>query len=114
MIASKAEELLFAVFDQTTNRNHYPVKYRRLADCLQDCVLKIQSNILDANELRTDIQAHSTRRYALQTNVVSKCNQFLSLTKYSMKASLISAATGEKLTQLAHDIKYMTLAWRKS
>lgn len=37
-IGNKAEQLVFNVFDITTNRNHYPVKFRRLSDKLQELV----------------------------------------------------------------------------
>lgn len=33
-IGNKAEQLYYSVFDLTTNRQHYPVKFRRLADKL--------------------------------------------------------------------------------
>ena len=35
-IGNKAELLYYSVFDLTTNRQHYPVKFRRLADKLQE------------------------------------------------------------------------------
>lgn len=40
-IGNKTEQLLFSVFDITTNRKHYPVKFRRLSDKLQEYVLDI-------------------------------------------------------------------------
>lgn len=109
-LGNKAESLYFNVFDITTNRDHYPVRHRRLADRLQDYVLSIHSDLLDANALRPG----DPDRYKYQTRVISTCTKFLSLTKYSLHARLISFATSEKWTALAHDIKYMTLAWRKA
>lgn len=113
-IGEKSEKLYFSVFDITTNRKGYPVKFRRLADKLQEYALDIHSDILDANSIKPDTEAHQISKYDLQTSTVAKCNKFLSLTKYSLYAHLISTATSEKWTNLVHDIKYMTLAWRKS
>lgn len=113
-IGVKSEKLYFSVFDLTTNRNHYPVKYRRLADRLQEYALDIHSDILDANAYKTDLPQQRAKRYELQTSAITKCNKFLSLVKYSLQANLISAATCEKWTGLAHDIKFMALAWRKA
>jgi hypothetical protein len=113
-IGNKAEQLYFSVFDITTNRKHYPVKFRRLADSLQACVLDIHSNVLNANAIKTDSALHKARKYDLQTQAVSDCNKFLSLIKYSLHAGLISFATSETWTDLAHDIKYMILAWRRT
>lgn len=39
LIGEKAEILYTEVFDLTTNRQHYPVKFRRLADKLQEYAL---------------------------------------------------------------------------
>lgn len=113
-IGNKAERLYFEVFDTTTNRKHYPVKFRRLADKLQECVLDIYCDLIDANSFKTDTPQHKAARYDLQTKAITHCNKFLSLTRYSLHAKLISFATSEKWTELAHDIKFMSLAWRKN
>lgn len=113
-IGNEAEQLYFSVFDLTTNRNRYPVKFRRLADKLQEYALDIHSDVLDANSFKTDSMQHKVKRYDLQTSAITKCNKFLSLVKYSLHAQLISFSTSEKWTSLVHDIKYMTLAWRKT
>lgn len=112
-IGDKAEKLYFEVFDLTTNRNSYPVKFRRLADRLQEYALDVYSDVMNANSFKTDSIQHRQSRYDFQTSVVTKCNKILSLTKYSLHTHLISAATSEKWSKLAKDIKYMTLAWRK-
>ena len=39
LIGEKVEILYTEVFDLTTNRQHYPVKFRRLADKLQEYAL---------------------------------------------------------------------------
>ena len=51
-IGDKAEKLYFSVFDLTTNRSHYPVKFRRMADRLQEYAFDIHSDLLDANLLK--------------------------------------------------------------
>ncbi len=113
-IGEKAEQLYFKVFDLTTNRQHYPVKFCRMADRLQEYALDIHSDILDANSYTSGSMVHKQKRYDLQTNAIIKCNKLLSLTKYCLHARLISYATSEEWTNLVHDIKYMTLAWRKT
>lgn len=113
-IGNKSEKLYFSVFDITTNRKHYPVKYKRLADQLQKYSLRIHSDLLSANAIKNDTEMHRQKRYDLQTEVITDCNVFLSLVKYSLHAQLISASTSEKWTNLSHDIKFMTLAWRKA
>ena len=112
-IGNKAEKLYFSVFDITTNRKHYPVKFRRLADKLQEIALDIYSDVLDANSIKVGSQ-YQNKRYELQTSAITKCNKMASLIKYSLHAELISTATSEAWINLIHDIKYMTLAWRKS
>lgn len=113
-IGLKSEQLYFAIFDGTTNRNHYPVKFRRLADSLQKYALEIHNDILDANAYRLHTDSHNEKRFELQTRAITSCNKLLSLIKYSYHANLISVATSERWTALAHDVKYMTLAWRKA
>lgn len=113
LIGEKAEILYTEVFDLTTNRQHYPVKFRRLADKLQEYVLDIHSDIMDANSYPTDTSNHKQKRYDLQTSAITKCNKLASLVKYSLHAHLISFSTSEKLITLMHDVKFMALAWRK-
>ena len=113
-IGNKAEQLYFSVFDITTNRKHYPVKFRRLADNLQAYALDIHSGVLNANSIKTDTPQRRIRKYDLQTQAIADCNKFLSLIKYSLHAGLISFATSELWTGLVHDIKFMTIAWRRA
>lgn len=115
-IEVKAEKLYFIIFDLTTNRKHYPIKFRRLADKLQECALDIYGDILEANALPNNNNTVDGRqkRWLLQTGVITKCNKLLSLTKYSLYAHLISAATSEKWVAMTNDVKFMTLRWRKT
>lgn len=113
-IGDMAERLLFSVIDETTNKNSYPYKTRRLADRLQEYVLDIHSDLMDANGIRADTQKHKDSRYDLQTRAITTINKFLSLTKYSIYAGRISASKGGEWSSMATSIKYMTLSWRKS
>lgn len=113
LIGEKSEILYTDVFDLTTNRQHYPVKFRRLADKLQEYALDIHSDIMDANSFSLDTPSHKQKRYELQTSAITKCNKLASLVKYSLHAHLISFATSERLIGLVHDVKFMALAWRK-
>lgn len=111
-IGIKSKDLLTRVFDATTSRNKYPVKFRRLADKLQECVLEIHCAAMDANNIKADTPRRKECKYDLQTKVVAGCEKFLSLTEYSLHARLIGAMTSECWAGLATDIKYMTLSWR--
>ena len=112
-IGDKSKQLMFKVFDATTDKSHYPSKFCQLASKLQEYVLNIHSNVLDANSFRTDSVEHKQKRFDLQTEAITNVNKFLDLTDYSFSRNRISAATCEEWTGLAHDIKFMTLAWRK-
>lgn len=113
LIGEKAEILYTNVFDLTTNRQHYPIKFHRLADKLQEYALDIHGDVMDANSYPTDTPNHRQKRYDLQTGAITKCNKLASLVKYSLHAHLISFSTSEMLTELIHDVKFMVLAWRK-
>ena len=75
--------------------------------------MDIHSDILDANAYRSDTPQHKAKRFELQTSAITKCNKLASLVKYSLHANLISYATSETWIGLIHDVKNMTLAWRK-
>lgn len=113
-IGEKSEKLYSSVFDLTTSRKHYPVKFRRLADTMQKYALEIHSNVLDANSFPTDTPAHRALRFDAKTSAISNCNKLFSLIKYSLSKQMISSASCAELSELCHDVKYMTLAWRKS
>lgn len=113
-IGVKAEALYFDVFDKTTSRDHYPVRFRRLSDRLQDYALNVYCNAVDANGIRTDTMRGKEKAYELKTSVVSDCNKLLSLAKYSLHKNLISVSTCEEWVKQIHDVKYMTLSWRKT
>lgn len=105
---------MFHVLDTTTGRKNYPVKFRRVADSLQLFSINVVSYIVSANTIRSTTSEGKRRKAELQTDAISELDKLLSLTKYSLHASLISAAVAEKWAALAHDVKYMTIAWRKS
>lgn len=113
-IGVKSENLLFSVFDITTNRSHFPVKFRRLADKMQEYALQLHSDLLDANSIVPNCDTNRRIKFELQTSAISICNKFMALVKYVLHSRLISSVTAEKWVSLVSDIKYMTLAWRKS
>lgn len=111
-LGDKAEKLYFSVFDETNNRNHFPVKFRRLADRMQEYALDIHSDLLDANAYRTDISYQKVKRNELLTSAITKCNKLMSLVKYCVYAQRISFARSEEWTKLVNEIKYMSLSLR--
>ena len=112
LIGDKACELMTSVLDITTSKSHYPVRFRRLSDRLQECAIDIYCFSEDANGVKTDTQKRVEARYDLQTKVISCCNKFQKLAEYSLHAKLIGGTTCDKWSSLATDIKYMTLAAR--
>lgn len=114
LIGQKAEALFNSVFDLTTSRQHYPVKFRRLADKMQEYALEIHSQVIDANSFPKDTPAHITARFDAATRAIAHCDKLFSLIKYSLSKQMISAASCEELSGLCHDVKYMSLSWRKS
>lgn len=113
-IGVKAEKLYYDVFDITTNRNHYPVKFRRLSDKLQEYALNIYCNSIDANTTPANNERNKCVRFNLKTSVISDCVKLQSLTQYSLHKNLISAATSERWVGLISEIRRMTFSWRKS
>jgi len=113
LIGNKAEKLYFDILDKTTNRKKYPVKFRRLADKLQETSLEIYSCVIDANEITPNTLSRKQCKFDMQTNAISGCKKLNSLIKYCLHSSLISNAVGEYWSSLATEIKKMTLAWRK-
>lgn len=113
LLGDKAEKLYFSVLDETSNRKHFPVKFRRLADRMQEYALDIHSDIMEANGMRTDSVSNKVRRYDTQTRVITRCSKFMSLVKYCLHAKLIGSSLAEQWAEMINDVKYMTLAWRK-
>ena len=111
-ISDKAKELFVCVFDSTTSRNHYPVRFKRLADRMQEFVLDIYCNVTDANSIQANTQNRKDKRYDLQTHVIADCDKILTLVEYSYCKHMISGKTCEIWSGLIKDIKYMTLSWR--
>lgn len=104
--------MMTSVLDITTSKSHYPVRFRRLSDKLQESALDIYCLSEDANGIKTDTQKRKDTRFDLQTSVISCCNKFQKLAEYSLHAKLISESTSDLWSSLATDIKYMTLAAR--
>ena len=112
VIGDKAKELMTNILDITTSRNHYPVRYKRVSDKLQECALNIYCFANDANGIVANSQTRKDRKYDLQTDVVTNCDKLLAFIEYSLYAHLIGGTTCEKWIGLVKDIKYMTLSWR--
>ena len=114
-LAIKAKALWFDVFDLSTNRKHYPVKYTKLTGLLQEISHGISSDIEDANSFHpANTERRKQNRFDAQTRAITGCNKLLDLLEYSYHANLISSAKFEELSGNVSDIKNMTLAWRSN
>lgn len=111
-LGDKAEKLYFSIFDETCNRNHFPVKFRRLADRMQEYALDIHSDVMDANAYRADVSYQKVKRNELFTSAIAKCNKLMSLVKYCVASQRISFARSEEWTGLVNDVKNMALSLR--
>lgn len=113
LIGDKAEKLYFDILDKTTNRKKYPVKFRRVADKLQEVSINIYTSVVGANEITPNSESRKQYRFDFQTEAVASCKILNSLIKYCLHSKLISSATAEKWSNAATEVKKMTLAWRK-
>ena len=111
-IGEKAKELMTSILDITTSRSHYPIKFKRVSDRLQECALNIYCLSVDANGIVANTQGRKDKKYDLQTEIVTNCDKLLSFAEYSLNTHMISGSICEKWTGLAKDIKFMTLSWR--
>lgn len=96
----------------TANKKRYPCKYRILVERIQNECMNIYSYLMDAN--RVDINNLKKDRLLLQTKAINSCDKLSCYAELSMNLNLIGSNTIMNWQKLICDIKYMTIAWRKS
>lgn len=96
----------------TANKKRYPCKYRILVERIQNECMNIYSYLMDAN--RVDINNLKKDRLLLQTKAINSCDKLSCYAELSMNLNLIGSNTTMNWQKLICDIKYMTIAWRKS
>lgn len=111
-VISKSIELMQYTYTITANKKRYPCKYKILVERIQNECMNIYSYLMDANRL--EINSSKKDRLTLQTKAINSCDKLSCYTELSMNLNLLGSSTIEKWQQLICDIKYMTIAWRKS
>lgn len=109
----KAKELALHSFQLTSNCNRYPKKYRHsLVDRIQLRSLDIYETLLEANRIHN--VTHKRERLEMITRAVTLCDELLFYIELSMNLELLNAGSAEYWSKMVTDVKYLSLAWRKS
>lgn len=109
----KAKELAVHSFKLTSNCNRYPKKYRHsLVDRIQIKSLDIYETLLEANRIHN--VTHKRERCEMITRAVTLCDELLFYIELSMGLELLNGSSAEYWSKMVTDVKYLSLAWRKS
>jgi hypothetical protein len=112
-VITKAMELVKHSYTLTSNCNRYPKKYRfSLVDRIQLKSMDIYEKLMEAN--RMQIVEERAERSKLQTEAITCCDELLFYIELSKELELISWNSTEYWSKLVTDVKYMTIAWRKT
>ena len=107
----KAKELAVHSFRLTTNADRYPKKYRHsLVDRIQLKSLDLYESLLEANRISNI--THKRERCEMITKAVTICDEMLFYIELSMLLGLLTDKSAEYWSQMARDVKYMSIAWR--
>ena len=107
----KAKELAVHSFKLTSNCNRYPKKYRHsLVDRIQLKSLDLHDTLLEANRISNI--TNKRERCDMITKAVTICDEILFYIELSMILGLLTDKSTEYWSQMARDVKYMSLAWR--
>lgn len=108
-----AENLVDYTLDLTDNVKRFPKKVRfTIVNRVQDCVLTVYTNILDANEIYP-IRTEQDRvdRLNLQRDALTACKKLLFFVKLAKKRHYIDEGTFDTWTNKVLDVKVMVAAW---
>ena len=109
----KAKELALHTFKLTSNCNRYPKKYRHsLVDRIQIKSMDIYENLFEANRINN--VTHKRERCEAITRAITLCDELLFYIELSMNLELLNAGSAEYWSKMVSDVKYMSIAWRKS
>jgi len=111
-VTIKAIELMEYTMTTTSNRKRYPAKHLMLVKRIQAKTFDIYEYLLEANRLQLDTS--KVERNELQTKAVVSCDKLSCYVELSMKLKLVGSNTVEKWQEKINDVKYMTLAWRRT
>lgn len=111
-IIDKVVDLLDYTLMMTSNKKRYPPKYKEIVRYIVRINLDIFDCLTDANDL--DIKTERNRRIRLQTKGIHYCDKLSKLAELSYRHKLIGSDTLCNWQKRIGDVKYMTMAWRKS
>lgn len=112
-VITKAMELVKHGYTLTSNCNRYPKKYRfSLVDRIQLKSMDIYEKLMEAN--RMQIVEERQERSRLQTEAITCCDELLFYIELSKELGLLAWNSTEYWSKLVSDVKYMTIAWRKT
>ena len=107
----KAKELAVHTFKLTSNTERYPKKYRHsLVDRMQLKSLDIYETLMEANRINN--VRHRQERCECITKAITYCDELLFFIELSMNLGLLADKSAAYWSGLAHDVKYMSIAWR--
>lgn len=111
-----ASNLIDYTLELTDNVNHFPKKVRfSIVNRVQDCVLSIRDNLVDANEIFPILsEKDKTDRLTLQRRALTGCKKLLFYIELSKKRGYIDTGTFDYWTKITLDVKFMTAAWYKA
>ncbi len=109
----KAKDLALHSFRLTSNSNRYPKKYRHsLVDRIQLKSLDIYESLYEANRINNG--THKRLRCETITKAITYCDELMFYIELSMNLGLLSDDSAKYWTELASDVKHMSIAWRTS
>lgn len=109
----KAKDLAVHSFKLTSNCNRYPKKYRHsLVDRIQIRSMDIYETLLAANRINNT--THKRERCEKITDAIRLCDQLLFYIELSMMLELLNDKSAAYWSKMVQDVKYMSIAWRKS
>ncbi len=112
-VIKKSKDLMEHTFRLTSNCNRFPKKFRfSLVDRMQLKAMDIYECLEDAN--CCDIKTNGAERWDYQRKAINHCKRLLVYIELSNKLGIISVNSMEYWSKMVTDIKYMTMAWRKS
>lgn len=108
----KSIELMEYTMRVTSNRKKFPIKYISLIQRIQNTCMDIYESLMEAN--RCSIIDKKKERLDLQTLVITLCDRLSCYVELSMNLNIIGSRVAEYWQGKIVDIKYMTIAWRKT
>ncbi len=112
-VVIKSKELAVHSYKLTSNANRYPKKYRHsLVDKIQIKSLEIYETLMEANRIHnaTDKRA----RCEAITKAITYCDELLFFIELSINLEILNGGSAAYWSKMVSDVKFMSIAWRKS